>query len=128
MAGIPGATHEEADPKASALVINKLSCSLAGVSQAVKVETGSMAHRAYGQATVIEQFTCNYGLNEAYGPAIRTGNLTITGFDEDGNARIIELSGHPFYAATLFLPQLSSREGAPHPLVLAFIKAATANQ
>ena len=114
-------------PQADALVISKLSCSLAGVSQAVKIEADSMAHTAYGQATVIEQFTCNYGLNEAYRPAIKSGNLSITGGDEDGNARIVELSGHPFYAATLFLPQLSSREGAPHPLILSFIQAAMVN-
>ena len=114
------------NPEAAALVFSKLSCSLAGVSQAVKIEAGSMAHAAYGQAFVEEKFTCNYGLNEAFGPVIRTGNLSITGFDEEGNARIIELSGHPFYAATLFLPQLSSQEGAPHPLVLSFIHAATA--
>ena len=115
-------------PQADALVISKLSCSLAGVSQTVKIEADSMAHAAYGDASVVEQFTCNYGLNEAYSPAIESGNLTISGFDKDGNARIIELSGQPFYAATLFLPQLSSREGAPHPLILSFVKATMANR
>jgi CTP synthase (UTP-ammonia lyase) len=128
VAGIPDAAHEEMQPDAAALVINKLSCSLAGVSQAVKIETDSMAHTAYGQSTVIEQFTCNYGLNETYRPALKAGNLYITGLDEEGNARIIELSEHPFYAATLFLPQLSSQERAPHPLILSFIQAAMANK
>jgi CTP synthase (UTP-ammonia lyase) len=28
-----------------------------------------------------------------------------------------------FYVATLFQPQLSSREDAPHPLVVAFVEA-----
>jgi len=122
--GIHGAAHEELDPQSKSLVISKLSCSLAGVSQRVKIEADSMAHATYGQTSVMEKFTCNYGLNEAYSPAIKSGNLSITGFDEEGNARIIELSGHPFYTATLFLPQLSSRAGDPHPMILAFIKAA----
>ena len=124
MAGISEAAHEGMHPDAAALVISKLSCSLAGVSQEVKIKADSMAHEVYNQALVIEKFTCNYGLNEAYGPDISTGNLSITGFDEDGNARIIELPGHPFYLATLFLPQLSSQEGRPHPLIPAFLQAA----
>ncbi len=111
-------------PNAAALVISKLSCSLAGVSQTVKIVADSLAQKVYGQATVIEKFTCNYGLNEAFSPDIKSGQLNITGVDEEGNARIIELSGHPFYAATLFLPQLSSQKGAPHPLILSFIQAA----
>ena len=31
------------------------------------------------------------------------------------------MSGHPFFVATLFLPQLLSEPSAPHPLVLAYL-------
>jgi len=71
---------------------------------------------------------CNYGLNEAFSQAIKSGNLSISGIDEDGNAGIMELSGHPFYVATLYLPQLSSHAGTPHPLILSFIQAVMANK
>ena len=37
--------------------------------------------------------------------------------------RAIESPAHLFYVATLFQPQLSSREDAPHPLVVAFVQA-----
>ncbi len=124
--GIKGAAHAEMNPQSDTHVINKLSCSLAGVAQAVKIEVGSKADAVYGRASIIEKFACNYGLNEAYSPALKGGNLNITGVDEEGNARIIELSGHPFFVATLYLPQLSSKEGAPHPLIVAFIQAARA--
>jgi len=50
------------------------------------------------------------------------------GEDSDGNARIIELASHPFFMATLFLPQFSSKPGNPHPVVVAFLKAAVALQ
>ena len=46
------------------------------------------------------------------------------GFDKDGEARIIEIPNHQFFMATLFLPQVSSKPGMPHPLVLSFLKAA----
>lgn len=44
--------------------------------------------------------------------------------DSDGEARILELPGHPFYVATLFVPQMSSSPERPHPLVVAFLQAA----
>jgi CTP synthase (UTP-ammonia lyase) len=37
---------------------------------------------------------------------------------------IIELSDHPFYMGTLFVPQSTSSEASPHPAILVFIDAA----
>jgi CTP synthase (UTP-ammonia lyase) len=37
---------------------------------------------------------------------------------------LVELPGHPFYVATLFVPQASSTPDRPHPLVTAFVRAA----
>ena len=59
---------------------------------------------------------------------IEEGQLKITGVDLDGEVRIVELSDHPFYVATLFLPQISSRPESPHPLIVAYLKAALAFQ
>jgi CTP synthase (UTP-ammonia lyase) len=56
------------------------------------------------------------------------GNLRTVGKDSGGNARIVELVSHPFFVATLFLPQLSSEPGNPHPVIVAFLKAAMAFQ
>jgi CTP synthase (UTP-ammonia lyase) len=52
------------------------------------------------------------------------GALKITGVDQEGDVRIVELTDHPFYVATLYLPQLSSKLDRPHPLILAFLRAA----
>lgn len=51
-------------------------------------------------------------------------SMVATGRGADGEIRIVELRGHPFFVATLFLPQLTSRPGVPHPLVVAYLKAA----
>jgi CTP synthase (UTP-ammonia lyase) len=42
----------------------------------------------------------------------------------NGEIRAIESPTHRFFIATLFQPQLSSTETNPHPVILAFVKAA----
>ncbi len=106
------------------MLISKLSCSLVGQTQVVQIAPGSRAAHAYGQAEVTERFQCNYGLNDRFRARLADGKLNITGADPQGEARIVELTGHPFYVATLFLPQLNSTEGKPHPLITAFLQAA----
>jgi CTP synthase (UTP-ammonia lyase) len=56
-------------------------------------------------------------------PLIRNG-LVISGTDQDGEARIVELPSLRFFVATLFVPQTSSASGAPHPLISAYLQAA----
>jgi CTP synthase (UTP-ammonia lyase) len=75
---------------------------------------------------VVEQFYCNYGLNPRFRKQIRKGEMNVTGVDPEGEVRIVELSDHPFYVAVLFLPQVCSKPESPHPLIVAFLKAAAA--
>jgi len=126
--GIKDAEHEESAPGASTLFISKLACSLVGKTQEIKIAPDSIAHRAYGKQEVMEQFFCNYGLNPVFRNEVNKGKLNITGVDPEGEVRIVELSDHPFYVATLFLPQVASKRESPHPLVLAYLKAAAAFQ
>jgi CTP synthase (UTP-ammonia lyase) len=37
----------------------------------------------------------------------------------------MRLAGHPYFVITLFVPQVSSAPGAPHPLVTGLLSAAT---
>ncbi len=53
-------------------------------------------------------------------------DLKIVGVDNRGNARIVELSDHRFFLATLFLPQSSSSAERPHPLIIEYLNAAKA--
>ena len=41
-------------------------------------------------------------------------------------SRIVELPDHPFFLATLFLPQARSTAASPHPLLAGYAAAATA--
>ena len=126
--GIADAEHEESSPRSSTLVISKLTCSLVGKTQKIAITPDSISHRAYGGKEVMEQFFCNYGLNPTFRDEVKKGRLNITGGDPEGEVRIVELSDHPFYVATLFLPQVTSSPGTPHPLIVSYLEAAVAFQ
>jgi CTP synthase (UTP-ammonia lyase) len=73
--------------------------------------------------TAIEQYYCNFGVNSEYIPLLKGGSLDITGSDSEGEVRVIEISAHPFFIGTLFVPQAQSTSLVPHPLVTAFLKS-----
>lgn len=122
--GIKQAEHEESSPDASTLLISRLSCSLVGTVEPVSLLEGSAARQIYGQNAVHEQFACNYGLNPLYRDVFEGSALRVAGVGPEGEVRLVELTTHPFYLATLFLPQVRSSPGAPHPLIVAYLQAA----
>ena len=117
------AEHAEYDPYASKLLISKLECSLAGRLLTIELKEDSRVFRIYKNRIIKEHYYCNFGLNPEYQAVLDEGGLRVTGVDENNEARILELPGHPFYVATLFVPQLNSSPTNPHPLLLAFLEA-----
>lgn len=120
------ANHEETAPHASILLINRLVSSLSGQTQAMRFTIGAKVHQAYGVEEASEQFRCNFGLNPLYRAMLLSGRLQCTGVDREGEVRVVELTNHRFFIATLYLPQLASRPEAPHPLIRAYLSAAVA--
>ena len=127
MLGLHNAAHGESGLEGAALVVGKLACSLVGQAHPVQIAPGTRAYRAYGVGQAVEQFRCTYGLNPLYREMFSSGPLQVSGTDAEGEVRIVELSAHRFFIATLFLPQLTSSASTPHPLILAYLKAATAS-
>jgi CTP synthase (UTP-ammonia lyase) len=121
--GIPDAEHAETAPDAARPVISRLACSLVGTLGTVQLKAGSRVARAYGQTQTQEQYLCNFGLNPEYMERLRASDLRIVGTDQNAAVRAVELADHPFFVGTLFLPQLRSTEAAPHPVILAFVRA-----
>jgi len=107
--------------------ISKLSCSLVGETQTLHLVPNTKTHQAYGKDSTTERFQCNYGLNEDFRDELSNGKLKIVGLDNDETVRIVELTNHRFFISTLFLPQLSSKPGIPHPLITAFLEAGINN-
>lgn len=121
--GLADAQHAEYDPYASCLFISQLACSLAGKEMELQIRAGSQTAGIYGATAATERYYCNFSLHPQYVDQIEQGPLRISGTDDQGEVRIIELPGHPFFIGTLFVPQARSTLQCPHPLVNAFVRA-----
>ncbi|MFI9767891.1 hypothetical protein ACIHJG_13640 [Streptomyces sp. NPDC052415] len=121
--GLTGVAHAENDPSAEDPIIEPLACSLVGHEAVVTVEPDSLAHSVIGSERTVERYFC------AYGPSRHLDTLTahglrFSGRNEDGQVRIAELPDHPFFLASLFQPELSGDGSRPHPVVVAWARAA----
>jgi CTP synthase (UTP-ammonia lyase) len=121
VAGYRSATSAIYDPEATELFITKLDCSLRGKTLSVTLTPGSRTAGHYQATRIIEEYYCRFGLNPAYESALQAAGLQYVGRDDDGGARVVELSDRPFYIGTLFVPQLRSSPDQPHPLIVAFL-------
>lgn len=122
--GFSEANAEYNDPYASELFITALNCSLAGRTMAVSVAPETTAAGLYRRNSVTERYYCDFGLNLDHLPALTAAGLVVSGIDQDGEPRIIELPHLRYFVATLFVPQTSSTPETPHPLVTGLLRAA----
>lgn len=120
---IKEAEHAEYDPYASKLVVNPLSCDLKGEPLQIEIiDTNSKVYSIYNSNKIREKYYCNFGLNPEYQDDFENNGFKIVGSDKHKEARIVELENHPFFIATLFVPQDNSTFENPHKLVTAFIE------
>ncbi|MFO0699523.1 MAG: hypothetical protein U0236_09855 [Nitrospira sp.] len=126
--GFQDAHHAEYSPDASNLFISQLDCSLAGRIMHLTFSEDSHVAAIYGEASATEQYYCNFGVNPSVVSMLKSGPMRITGSDAEGDIRVVEYPGHPFFIGTLFIPQSKSTAERPHPLVTAFLKAVLENR
>ena len=114
-------------------VITPISCALrnrreggpkASGEDRLRIVPGTLLHKICGSEDDSEQYYCNYGVNEDYHGQFIAAGLRVSAKGMEGETRAVELPEHRFFLATLFQPQLSSRPEKPHPVMLAFLKAA----
>ncbi len=122
---IGGAGHTECDPSTSEPVISNLACSLIEADEVLRPVPGSRLRDIYGTAEIRETYHCSYGLNPAYLSRLLDGGLRVGVTGPNGEARGFELPAHPFFFATLFQPERSAFSGHSHPLIKAFVGAAS---
>ncbi len=121
--GLPRVAHAEIEPGAKELLLVPLACKLFGEESEVIIAEGTLAARAMGAGPTTERYFCRFGLERSYEDILTAGGLVISGRDADGEARVAELPGHPFFLGTLFQPELSSDATWVHPLIAAFCRA-----
>ncbi len=117
------AEHAETQPVATRHVIAPLSCSMVEVSDVVQLKRDSHIAEIYQSDHAHEGYHCNYGLNPAFAPALLSGPLRATAWDQSGDVRAVELETHPFFIGTLFQPERAALRGELPPLVAAFVRA-----
>lgn len=121
--GVGDAAHQETD-SAGRMVIVPLSCSLVELEAEVELRPNTLIARAYGREKISEGYHCNYGISPDFAAELEKSDMRVTGWDEDGEIRAVELSNHPFFVATLFQHERNALAGRPVPLVQAMLKAA----
>ncbi len=83
------------------------------------------SHAAYQSAHINERHRHRWEFNNAYLEAFEKAGMQIAGTNPATNlVEIIELKDHPWFVGVQFHPELKSTVERPHPLFVAFVKAA----
>jgi len=94
----------------------------------VLIRKGTMAHRIYGSLKTRERFRHRWEFVPAYKEKIECKGLVFSGHDKSGEImQILELKQHPFFMASQFHPEFTTRVLKPNPLFLNFMRAAARN-
>jgi CTP synthase len=89
------------------------------------LEPTSFSAMAYGKTHISERHRHRYEFNNDYLEAFEQAGMKPVGKNpETGLVEIMEIKNHPYYVATQFHPEYKSTVENPHPLFVAFVKAA----
>ncbi len=92
---------------------------------ACKLEEGSMARAVYGKRDISERHRHRYEFNNAYLKSYEKAGMVASGINPQGKlVEIVEIKGHPWFIGVQFHPEYRSTVAKPHPLFIAFVKAA----
>lgn len=96
------------------------------------LKEGSLARRIYhGAEQISERHRHRFEFNPEYRDVLEREGLVISGVSPDGKfVEMVELPAetHPYFVACQFHPEYKSKPLAPHPLFVAFVKAAWENR
>jgi CTP synthase len=86
------------------------------------------AELGYGEL-IQERHRHRFEFNNAFRGEMERNGMVFAGLSPDGRlVEIAELANHPFMVGSQFHPEFKSRPNKPHPLFLAFVKAAIAER
>ena len=131
--GLTGAHSSELDPRTPYPVIDLMPDQV-GVtakggtmrlgSYPCRLAEGSLAAAVYGTLEIKERHRHRYEFNNGYREELTRAGLALSGLSPDGRlVEVIELPGHPWFAACQFHPELKSRPNRAHPLFREFVAA-----
>lgn len=98
-------------------------------SYACELEPNSKMATIYGKTSIEERHRHRYEFNNDFLSAFeKAGMMPVGKNPETGLVEVIELKDHPFFIGTQFHPEYKSTVENPHPLFVAFVKAAKLRQ
>ncbi len=87
----------------------------------------SKVFAAYNKTLISERHRHRYEYNNAFKEQLENAGLKTTGINpKTGLVEIIEIPDHPWFVGVQYHPEYKSTVATPHPLFIAFIKAAVA--
>ncbi|TCP52730.1 CTP synthase [Tumebacillus sp. BK434] len=90
-----------------------------------KLEPGTKAYAAYGESLIYERHRHRYEFNNEYREEMKQQGFLFSGTSPDGRlVEIVELQDHPWFVASQFHPEFTSRPNRPQPLFRDFVRAA----
>ncbi len=90
-----------------------------------ELKEGSLVREIYGEDTISERHRHRYEYNDKFKDRIEIAGLKASGFNPDtGLVEIVELPSHPWFIGVQYHPEYMSTVANPHPLFVAFVKAA----
>ena len=90
-----------------------------------ELKDGSIAANIYKSKNIKERHRHRYEFNNTYKKQIEAAGMKATGYNPDtGLVEIIELPEHLWFVGVQYHPEYKSTVANPHPLFVAFVKAA----
>lgn len=90
-----------------------------------KLTEGSLAKDIYKTENIKERHRHRYEFNNDYHKQIEEAGMIATGFNPDTNlVEIVEIPTHNWFVGVQYHPEYKSTVANPHPLFVAFVKAA----
>ncbi len=122
--GYSEAENAEINPQAAMPLISGLVCKLYDEEGSIQLTQKSKMAEIYGASTIREEYFCGYGVNRDYLTIFEGTDLVVSGFDDDGDPRCLEITDNKFFIGTAFQPERSALKDSAHPLICAFLNAA----
>ncbi len=121
----PETTHPVIDLMKEQREIEAMGATMRLGGYEVGLAEGSLARSLYGKDRIRVRHRHRYTINPKYEHILEEKGLIISGRSIlDDRAEVIEVSNHPFFLATQFHPEFTSRPEAPDAAYLGLIRAA----
>ncbi len=89
---------------------------------------GSKIAEAYGSCSISERHRHRYEFNSNYREEYEAAGMMAAGVNpETGLVEVVEVADHPWFVGTQYHPEYKSTVLTPHPLFVAFVRAALVN-